>query len=56
LAEHAEDLNDYLIHDGGLTSFECDELWTMVRKKNRRTLRVNAQLGLKKVKCGFTPA
>jgi transposase-like protein len=55
LAEHAEQMNDYLIKNVGLTPFECDELWSMV-KKNRRKLSVRAQLGLKKVTHGFTPA
>ena len=55
LAEHAEELNEYFIHDVGITPFECDELWTMV-KKNRRRLSVKAQLGLKKVMRGSTPA
>lgn len=54
LAEHAEQLNDYLIKNVGLTPFECDELWTMV-KKNRRKLSVRAQLGLKRVMPGYTP-
>jgi hypothetical protein len=52
LAEHAEELNEYFIHDVGLTPFECDELWTMV-KKNRRRLSLNAQLGLKRVMRGL---
>ncbi len=55
LAEHAEQMNDYLIKNVGLTPFECDELWSMV-KKNRRKLSVRAQLGLKKVTHGFTHA
>lgn len=55
LAEHAEQMNDYLIKNVGLTPFECDELWSMV-KKNRRKLSVRAQLGLKKAMRGFTPA
>jgi hypothetical protein len=37
LAEHAEDLNDYIIHAVGLTPFECSELWTMVRKKTEES-------------------
>lgn len=55
LAEHAEQMNDYLIKNVGLTPFECDELWGMV-KKNRKKLSVTARLGLKKVTPGFTPA
>ena len=38
LAEHAEQMNDYFIKGLELTPFECDELWTMV-KKNRKKLR-----------------
>lgn len=55
MAEHAEEMNDYLINNSGLTPYECDELWSMV-KKNRRKLSVAAQLGLKKVMRGSTPA
>ncbi len=54
MAEHAEQMNDYLIKNLGLTQFECDELWSMV-KKNRRRLSTLARLGLKKVTHGFTP-
>ena len=53
MAEHAEQMNEYLIHDIGLTPFECDELWAMV-KKNRKKLSQTAQLGLKKVTVGHT--
>lgn len=55
MAEHAEQMNDYLIEELGLTQFECDEFWTVV-KKNRRKLSTAAQLGLKKVMHGPTPA
>lgn len=55
MAEHAERVNEYLIHNLGLTQFECDELWTTV-KKNRKKLSVMAQLGLKKVMRGSTRA
>jgi hypothetical protein len=55
MAEHAEKMNDYLIKNLKLTQFECDELWSMV-KKNRRKLSVRAQLGLKKAMPGYTPA
>jgi len=54
MAEHAELMNDYLIKNVGLTPFECDELWSMV-KKNRRKLSTLAQLSLKKVMHGSTP-
>ncbi len=55
MAEHADDMNGYLLHDVGLTTFECDELWSFVKKK-RRKLSVMAQINLKKVMHGFTPA
>jgi len=55
MAEHAEQMNNYLIKNLGLTQFECDELWTTV-KKNRKKLSVMAQLGLKKVMRGSTRA
>jgi len=54
MAEHAEQMNKYLIRNLGLTPFECDELWSVV-KKNRKRLSLTAQLGLKKVTRGSTP-
>lgn len=54
MAEHAEQMNKYLIHNLALTPFECDELWSIV-KKNRKKLSLTAQLGLKKVTRGSTP-
>lgn len=54
MAEHAEKMNEYLIKNLGLSPFECDELWSMV-KKNRKRLSTLAQLGLKKVMHGSTP-
>ena len=32
LAEHAEQMNEHLIDNLGLTPFECDELWTFIKK------------------------
>ena len=55
LAEHAERMNAYFIKELKLTPFECDELWSMI-KKNRRKLSEKAQLGLKKVMRGYTHA
>lgn len=55
MAEHAEEVNNYLIRDLGLTPFECDELWSTV-KKNRRRLSETARMGLKKVMHGSTHA
>lgn len=51
LAEHAEMMNDYLIHNLGLTPFECDEFWSII-KKNKRKLSTKAQLKLKKAMHG----
>lgn len=55
MAEHAERMNQYLIHNLDLTPVECDELWSVI-KKNRRRLSAKAQLGLKKAMRGYTPA
>lgn len=55
LAEHAEPMNNYFIKELKLTPFECDEIWSMI-KKNRKRLSEKAQLGLKKVMRGFTRA
>ena len=55
MAEHAEQMNEYFIENLGLTPFECDELWSIV-KKNRKRLSETAQLGLKKVMHGSTHA
>ena len=35
MAEHAEVMNAYLIKNLGLTPFECDELWSFVKKKTK---------------------
>ena len=35
MAEHAEEMNAYLIKNLGLTPFECDELWSFVKKKQK---------------------
>lgn len=53
MAEHAEQMNDYLIKNLGLTPFECDELWDFV-KKNKRKLTPAAQIELKKAMHGST--
>ena len=36
MAEHAEQMNDYLIRNLELTPFECDELWSFVKKKQKK--------------------
>jgi transposase-like protein len=55
MAEHAEEMNEYLTENLGLTPFECDELWATV-KKNRKKLSETAQLSLRKVMHGHTRA
>jgi len=35
LAEHAEEMNEHLIHNIGLTPFECDELWSTIKKQKK---------------------
>ena len=55
LAEHAEQITAFLVHDLGLRSYEVDELWTTV-KKNKRKLSAQALNGLNKVKLGHTHA
>jgi hypothetical protein len=35
MAEHAAELNNYLIKDLGLSQYECDEIWTFIKKKKR---------------------
>jgi hypothetical protein len=32
MAEHATEVNDYLMKNLGLTQYECDEIWTFVKK------------------------
>ena len=54
LAEHAEQMNEYLIENLGLTPVECNELWTFI-EKSKRKLGTEARNGLKKVICGYTP-
>jgi transposase-like protein len=54
MAEHAEQMNEHLINNLGLTPPECDDLWRFV-KEHKRKLSVAAQLGLKKVLHGSTP-
>jgi len=48
MAEHADQVNDTLLRNLGLSQYEMDELWTTV-KKNRKKLSLTAQLQLKKV-------
>jgi hypothetical protein len=55
MAEHAAEMNEYLIKTLGLTPLECDELWSFV-KKNKKILSPAAQIGLKRVMPGHIPA
>jgi len=54
MAEHASSMNAYFIKELKLTTLECDEIWTFV-KKNKRKLTPKAQIGLKSVLSGYTP-
>ena len=53
MAEHATEMNEYLIKTLGLTSLECDELWSNIQK-NKKILSPAAQIGLAKVMPGYT--
>ena len=55
MAEHVAEMNEYLIKTIGHTPFECDELWSNAQK-NKKILSQTAQLGLKNVMHGSTPA
>jgi transposase-like protein len=55
LAYHAVFMNDYLIQEVELGQFEVDEMWSYIQK-NKRTLSPEAQIQLKKVMRGYTPA
>ena len=37
LAKHAIKMTNYLVHDLGLSTYEVDELWTLI-KKNKKNL------------------
>ena len=53
IAEHAENMNGYLIKNLKLSPTECDEFWTFVKKSKRR-LTFKAQIALKSVMHGYT--
>ena len=55
LAEHADNLTNFLVHDLDLKEYEVDELWTFI-KKTKRKFSTRAKIGLSKVNSGFTPA
>ncbi len=54
LAEHATEVSEYLMQNIGLSQFECDELWTFIKKK-RKHLSEKAKLSLKAVTATSTP-
>jgi len=54
MAEHATKVNDYLMKNVGLSQFECDELWTFIKKKKKH-LSEAAKLSLKAVTATSTP-
>ena len=55
LAVHAEFVNDILLNEIKLGQFEVDEMWTTI-KKNRKMLSGEAQIQMRKVMRGYTPA
>ena len=54
LSEHAEKVNQTLLHNLSLSQYEMDEFWTTI-KKNRKKLSITAQLQLKKAASTSTP-
>jgi hypothetical protein len=54
MAEHATEISEYLMKNLGLSQYECDELWSFVKKKKRR-LSEMARLSLKVVTAASTP-
>jgi hypothetical protein len=54
MAEHATEVNDYLMKNLGLSQYECDELWSFVKKKKRH-LSEKAKLSLKAATATSTP-
>lgn len=55
IAEHAERMNTFLIHDVKLSPIECDEFWSFVKKK-KRTLSIHAQNQISLAMRGSLPA
>jgi len=51
LAEHAKEMNKYLIKNVGLSTFEVDEFWSFV-KKNKKKLSKTALKSLQQVTSG----
>lgn len=55
IAEHAEQMNNFLIHDVKLSPIECDEFWSFVKKK-KRTLSNHARNQISLAMRGSLPA
>ena len=53
LATHAKEMNNYLVHDLDLNTYEVDEFWTFIKKTKMSS---QALLGLSKVNSGDIPA
>jgi hypothetical protein len=53
MAEHATEVSNCLMKDLGLSRYECDELWTFIKKKRKR-LSEATKLSLKAVTHGST--
>ncbi len=54
IAEHAKQMNEFLIQNVGLSTIECDEFWTFV-KKNKRKLSAQAQNQISQAMHGSLP-
>jgi transposase-like protein len=54
MAEHAAEVSEYFMKDLGLSQFECDEIWTFIKKKKRRLSEL-ARLNLKAATATYTP-
>jgi transposase-like protein len=54
MAEHATEVNDYLMKNLGLSQYECDELWSFVKKKKRHLSEL-ARLSLSAATATSTP-
>ena len=54
IAEHAKQMNEFLIQNVGLSTIECDEFWTFV-KKNKRKLSAQAQKQISQAMHGSLP-
>jgi len=55
IAEQAKQMNEFLIQNVGLSTIECDEFWTFV-KKNKRKLSIQAQNQISLAMHGSLPA